>query len=90
LQGAAERVQYGASLLPRLAERLTAEFGKGFDKRNLPHMRAFFQTFPICDALRHELSRTHYRLLVRMEDRHARAGIWLKRRPKSLQSKVNH
>jgi hypothetical protein len=71
-QGGAERAQYGARLLPRLAERLSAEFGKGFDERNLRHMRAFFQTFPIWDALRSELSWTHYRLLLRVEDRRAR------------------
>ncbi|OIP88580.1 MAG: hypothetical protein AUK26_13290 [Syntrophaceae bacterium CG2_30_58_14] len=65
-QGGAERAQYGARLLPRLAKRLTAEFGKGFDERNLRHMRAFFQTFPIWDALRSELSWTHYRLLLRV------------------------
>mgnify|MGYP001114695169 CR=1 FL=1 len=65
-QGGAERAQYGARLLPRLAERLTAEFGKGFDERNLRHMRAFFQTFPIWDAVRSELSWTHYRLLLRV------------------------
>jgi hypothetical protein len=35
-------------------------------------MRAFFQTFPICDALRPGLSWTHYRLLLRVEDRRAR------------------
>jgi predicted nuclease of restriction endonuclease-like (RecB) superfamily len=71
-QGGAERAQYGARLLPRLAERLTAEFGKGFDERNLRHMRAFFQTFPIWNALRSELSWTHYRLLMQVEDSRAR------------------
>lgn len=71
-QGGAERAQYGTRLLPRLAERLTAEFGKGFDERNLRHMRAFFQTFPIWNALRSELSWTHYRLLMQVEDRRAR------------------
>ena len=71
-QGGAERAQYGARLLPRLAERLTAEFGKGFDNSNLRHMRAFFQAFPIWDALRPELSWTHYRLLLRVEDHRAR------------------
>ena len=71
-QGGAERAKYGAKLLPRLAERLTAEFGKGFDISNLRHMRAFFHAFPIWDALRPELSWTHYRLLLRLEDRRAR------------------
>jgi len=71
-QGGAERAQYGARLLPRLAERLTAEFGKGFDTSNLRYMRLFYQAFPNCDALRHELSWTHYRLLLRVEDHRAR------------------
>jgi len=74
-QGGAERAQYGARLLPRLAERLTAEFGSGFDERNLRHMRAFFQTFPIWNAVRSELSWTHYRLLLCVKDRRARNGI---------------
>jgi hypothetical protein len=34
-QNGADRAQYGAKLLPRLAERLTEEFGKGFDASNL-------------------------------------------------------
>lgn len=71
-QGGAERAKYGAKLLPRLAERLTAEFGKGFDTSNLRYMRLFYQAFPNCDALRHELSWTHYRLLLRVEERGAR------------------
>jgi len=71
-QGGEDRAQYGAKLLPRLAERLTVEFGKGFDERNLRHMRAFFQIFPIWNALRSELSWTHYRLLLQVEDRRAR------------------
>lgn len=71
-QGGAERAKYGARLLSSLAERLTAEFGKGFDASNLRYMRLFYQAFPNCDALRHELSWTHYRLLLRVEDRRAR------------------
>ena len=67
-QGGAAHAQYGARLLERLAERLTAEFGKGFDASNLRYMRLFFQAFPNCDALRHELSWTHYRLLLRVEN----------------------
>jgi len=30
-------------------------------------MRLFYQAFPKCDALRHELSWTHYRALLRVE-----------------------
>jgi predicted nuclease of restriction endonuclease-like (RecB) superfamily len=71
-QGGAARAAYGHSLLARLAENLTAEFGKGFDASNLRYMRLFFHAFPNCDALRHELSWTHYRLLLRVEDEPAR------------------
>lgn len=71
-QGGAARAEYGAKLLPRLAEKLTGEFGKGFDERNLRHMRTFFLVFPIWDAVRTELSWTHYRTLLRVEDAAAR------------------
>jgi hypothetical protein len=51
-----------------LAKVLTVRFGKGFDASNLRYMRLFYQAFPICDALRHELSWTHYRTLLRVEE----------------------
>ena len=68
----ARRAGYGKQLLATLAKILTAEFGKGFDASNLRYMRLFYQAFPICDALRHELSWTHYRRLLRVENDHAR------------------
>ena len=71
-QEGAERAAYGKRLLPTLAKLLTREFGKGFDTTNLRHMRGFFIAFPICDALRRELSWTHYRLLLRVENNNAR------------------
>src|SRR5690606_1640062 len=51
-------------------------FGKGFDRSNLWNMRQFYLTFPILDALRRELSWTHYRLLMRVADERAR-GFYL-------------
>ena len=71
-QAGAARAEYGKQLLPTLAKALTAEFGKGFDASNLRYMRLFYQAFPNCDALRHELSWTHYRTLLRVESEHAR------------------
>jgi predicted nuclease of restriction endonuclease-like (RecB) superfamily len=71
-QGGQARAEYGKRLLPMLAGHLTQEFGKGFDERNLRHMRAFFQCFPIWDAVRSELSWTHYRLLTRVDSETAR------------------
>ncbi|MCL2717442.1 MAG: DUF1016 N-terminal domain-containing protein [Lachnospiraceae bacterium] len=63
-----ERAEYGKKLLQFLAERLTADFGKGFKMSNLRNMRKFYQTFPIRYALRSELSWTHYRLLMRVNE----------------------
>ena len=72
-QGGEARAVYGQRLLSRLAEHLTREFGKGFDASNLRYMRLFYKAFPIRDALRHELSWTHYRHLLRVEKAQARA-----------------
>ena len=71
-QGGEARAAYGKRLVPRLAETLAREFGKGFDERNLRHMRAFFQAFPIWNAVRTELSWTHYRSLLRVTSEPAR------------------
>lgn len=71
-QGGEARAGYGKSLLAQISARLTAEFGKGFDERNLRNMRAFYTTFPNWNALRSELSWTHYRLLLRVDEPAAR------------------
>lgn len=71
-QGGAARATYGQRLLPELAKTLATEFGKGFDERNLRHMRNFFQSFPIWAAVRTELSWTHYRTLLRVDGDAAR------------------
>ncbi len=71
-QGGETRAAYGKKLLPRLAEALTREFGRGFDDRNLRNMRAFYQAFPIWHAVRTELSWTHYRALLRVSNKEAR------------------
>lgn len=71
-QGGEARAAYGKGLLPRLAETLTQEFGKGFDATNLRHMRGFYLAFPIRDAVRRELSWTHYRTLLRVTSDKAR------------------
>ncbi len=81
------KAAYGEEVLSELSEKLTADFGKGFDERNLRNMRLFYQTFPIrnalrskssvkklsiWNALRSELSWTHYRLLLRVKNDDAR------------------
>jgi predicted nuclease of restriction endonuclease-like (RecB) superfamily len=73
-QGGSARAEYGSRLLQTLASSLAAEFGRGFDASNLRYMRLFYQAFPKRDALRHELSWTHYRTLLRVEEEPAR--LW--------------
>ncbi len=69
-----KRADYGERLVEMLSERLTAKYRRGFDKSNLWHMRKFYQTFPnFLDAVRRELSWTHYRLLLKVENPDARA-----------------
>jgi len=67
-----ERAEYGKQQLGQLSKRLQSDFGKGFDITNLRNMRQFYLTFPKRDALRLELSWTHYRSLIRIENPQAR------------------
>ena len=68
------RADYGKGLLKELAARLTTDFGKGFDERELRKMRQFYQTFPKRDTLRPELTWSHYRRLISVENEAAR--LW--------------
>ncbi len=67
------KAEYGKGLIVDLAQKLSAEFGKGFDERNLRSMRSFYLLFPNWNAVRSELSWTHYRILLRVEKDEARA-----------------
>ena len=68
------RAEYGKAILADLSTRLTDEFGKGFDERELRRIRQFYLVFPKWDALRPELTWTHYRLLIRVQNEQAR--LW--------------
>lgn len=72
IQGGAERASYGDGLLKRISRKLTSEFGKGFTYANLKNMRQFYECFPNRYALRSQLSWTHYRQLMRVDDPRAR------------------
>ena len=62
-----ERAEYGHHFVDGISKRLTKEYGRGFDQSNVWKMRQFYKMFPILDALRLELSWTHYRHLMRVE-----------------------
>ncbi len=71
-QGGNEKAEYGAGLLKELSKQMTQDFGKGFTVTNLKYMRQFYLMFPNSHALRDELSWTHYRLLIKVENDNAR------------------
>ncbi len=71
--GESDRAAYGKRVLNYISDRLTAEFGKGFSVQGLRNMRQFYLAFPKRSTLRSELSWSHYRLLMRVEDENARA-----------------
>ena len=79
-QGVAKRAAYGEAILEDMSRRLTVEYGRGFTATNLRYMRQFYLAFPnhhaarddFHETLRTELSWTHYRLLLGVEDPTAR------------------
>jgi predicted nuclease of restriction endonuclease-like (RecB) superfamily len=71
-QGGQKRAAYGKQVLPELAKRLTQEFGSGFSAPRLWNYRQFYLCFPILSAVRRELTWTHYKSLLRIENLTAR------------------
>ena len=71
-QKGATRAEYGKQQLELLSKKLTKRLGKGFTVRNLRNMRSFYLTFPIWHAVSTELTWTHYRSLLRVENPSAR------------------
>jgi len=60
--------EYGKTIIKDLSKKLMGTFGKGFDDSNLRRMRQFYTTFPNRDAVRHNLSWTHYRMILKIEN----------------------
>ncbi len=66
-----ERAAYGEQVVAEVAEALSAEFGRGFGKRSLYRMMRFTKVFPdpeIVSALRSQLSWTHFRELIAIDE----------------------
>ncbi len=68
------RAGYGKSVLQELSSHLTKDFGKGFSVRTLQQMKKFYVMFPNTNELRSQLTWTHYRLLMSVENEQAR--LW--------------
>lgn len=72
MQDGNKNAEYGKKLIKELSKKLTIDYGKGFDETNLRKMRQFYLCFKKRDALRLELSWTHYRLIMKVENENAR------------------
>jgi predicted nuclease of restriction endonuclease-like (RecB) superfamily len=65
------RADYGQKIVESLSDRLTKNYGRGWSKRHLHNCLRFAETFPneqIMHALRTQLSWTHIRSIVPIED----------------------
>ena len=71
-QGGSSKAKYGNKLISELSKQMTFDFGKGFDERNLRYMRQFYLSFPKWNTVCSELTWTHYRTLMRVEEQHIR------------------
>ncbi|MCM1193101.1 MAG: PDDEXK nuclease domain-containing protein [Acetatifactor muris] len=71
-QNGSLRAEYGKAVLQEISEKLQQEFGGGFSVRNLQQMKKFYVLFPNTNALRSQLTWTHYRALLRIENDEAR------------------
>ncbi|GHT90257.1 hypothetical protein AGMMS49545_03280 [Betaproteobacteria bacterium] len=74
-QGGVARANYGSQLIRNLARQLGDEFGSGLSVANLKNFRQFYLTFSDAGksyALRSELTWTHWRLVMRVENSVAR------------------
>ena len=67
------RAEYGKGVIPNLSKRLMVEYGGGFTITNLKVMRQFYLLYPKGHALRDQLSWTHWRALLRVQDEVARS-----------------
>ena len=66
-----ERAEYGEQIVSTLSRQLVAEYGRGFTKRNLFNMIHFADVFPqeeIVHALSAQLSWTHFRSIISIEE----------------------
>ena len=72
IQQGNERASYGDSVLQKLSEKLTSEFGKGFSSRNLRTMRKFYLVYPIWKTVSSKLSWSHYLELIKIDENNKR------------------
>ena len=66
-----KRAEYGAEIVSALGRQLEQEFGRGFSAKSLHHMIRFAEAFPsveILSALLRQLSWTHFKALIYLDE----------------------
>ncbi len=66
-----KRADYGKEIISSLGKQLNKEYGKGFSKRNLLNMLRFYKIFQdkeIVHSLSAQLSWTHFKSLIYIQD----------------------
>lgn len=66
-----DRAEYGQQVIPFLAKQLTAEYGRSWSDKQLRHCMRAAEVFPdetMLSAVRRELSWTHLKTLIYIED----------------------
>ena len=74
----ADRAEYGAGVIAKLAKELTTEYGRGFTKSNLYSFYAFYKAYSqifqtVSGKSPALLSWSHYATLLQVNDQSARA-----------------
>ena len=62
------RADYGKKLIKTLSNELEPKYGSGYSYRQLYLFLQFYKVFPIVNTLYSQLSWSHYKLLIRIDD----------------------
>ncbi len=71
-QGGKERAKYGNGLIKEWSMKYTERYGKGYDATNLKRFRQFFQCFQKGAPVGHQLTWSHIRELLPIQDENKR------------------
>ncbi len=66
-----ERAEYGKEIVALVGQQLSQDYGRGFSEKSVRHMLRFVDAFPdleIVSALRRDLSWTHIKSLIYIDD----------------------
>ncbi len=67
-QGGKERARYGNGLIKEWSIKFTEKYGISYSNRNLMLYRQFYNTFPIVNAVRSQLTWTHIKTILPIKE----------------------